>query len=337
MIKIKPYHHTPKIIWLDTNVINNIADAFTKKRNVDINKKVIKLYSKLKDLVDKNIIICPFLKQRDEYISTNVYDKSDEILLNLGRGKQLKTYLTSDSQIKRMLRLYFENGSEFYLDKNDIPYYGSEKEKKSRNEYKKGFSVIILQTGQNKDGIDKQNDKLADHLGRRKEYIIQNNKGFDDVFTEERQARKSCFKNTIDKIINTRGYIFTSFEYLSFDYCNIYPLIAYKEIFGKNDENLKEEDIEKVLQFLESEYLIPYDEISSKLVAKILTDNSKVKNTDVRDIESLLLIFPYASLVITDKAMKGNILQLKLDTRYDTKIFSLKDIDDDIFRVLDNF
>lgn len=148
MIKLNPFQYDPKIVWLDTNVINDIADAFCNEKNSE-NQQYNFLYTKLKDLVDKNKIICPFLKQRDEYINTDKYETCDRILLNLGKGKQLKTYLTEYSQINRMLEIYINKRDEFCFLKSDIPFYGDMKDgynKKSNL----NFSVVMLQSGQKK-------------------------------------------------------------------------------------------------------------------------------------------------------------------------------------------
>lgn len=328
MINIKSYFHSPKIVWIDTNVVNDFADFFVGK---DINntekQRTLSLYSKLQELVDRNKIICPFLNQRDEYINTGVYAMCDEVLLKLGKGKQLKTYLTTHCQIKRMLKLYIENRSEFYLEKSDVPFYYENNNKNDNNkENDLDFSIIVLQTGQNKEGKDKINGKLINHLTRRKEYIAQNNFNKDKVLKEEMFVRKTIFENAIKEIKNIYGHIFINFDYLSFDYCNIYPLIAYKEI--KNKNKINNYDIEYVSKFLNSEeYVIPYDEIFSKIITKILTNNSNIKKTDCRDVESISLILPYASIMITDKTMKSYVQQLKLDQKYNTSIFSLKEVD----------
>ena len=54
MVKIVPFHNTPKIIWLDTNIINDITDAITNKRiDADIKSRSLLLYFKLQKLVNE--------------------------------------------------------------------------------------------------------------------------------------------------------------------------------------------------------------------------------------------------------------------------------------------
>ena len=321
MIKIIPYHHSPKIVWLDTNIINDIADALLGKKQ---NNPILDLYKTLLGLVNNEKIICPFLKQRDEYIKSDTSEKCDEILLNLGKGKQLKTYKTALSQIERMLNSYIRNENSFCLDKNDIPYYG--KNDKDNHNVSHGISVVVLLSGQNKEGIDKDNARLIDYLKRRKEFILANQLPKQKVLADETLARSQIFDNSINQIRADYGCIFIDFEYLGPTYCQIYPLIAYKKILQK--DKLEDGDVLYVSEFFKNQnFIIPYDEIYSKIVTEKLFDKSNVKVTDVRDIENLSLILPYASLIITDKAMKGYVEQLKLDKKYDTKIFSLKNYD----------
>ena len=219
MVKIVPFHNTPKIIWLDTNIINDITDAITNKRiDADIKSRSLLLYFKLQKLVNEEKIISPFLNQRDEYINTSVYELSDSILMALGKGKQLQTYLTEYIQIKRMIKIYIENSNQFYLDKQDIPYYFEEEDKKD-NKFRDnlGFKRTILQTGANKEGIDRENEKFFDFLKRRKEELSKHNKKFDEVLHEELLSRKNLFESTIKQIKEEYGYIKTDFDYLTLD------------------------------------------------------------------------------------------------------------------------
>ncbi|MDP3900069.1 MAG: hypothetical protein Q8Q23_03235 [bacterium] len=325
MIEIIPFHNNPKIIWLDTNVINDMTDFIMCKPIDKIKKyRASILLEKLQALVNADKIICPFLKQRDEYISTDVSEMSDTILMYLSKGKQLKTYLTENLQMKRMMKLYLEKGNRFNMEKQDIPYYYEESEearKKSKERY--GLSVTVLLTGGNKEILDRENEYLFNFLKKRKEELSQQNKTFDEVLCEELSSSSMLFDSGVKKIKKEFGYVKTNFEYLSAYYCRMYPLIAWQKLTGKKD-------VDAVLNFLESDYFfaIPCEDIFCQLGAKILTDPSRnIVHGDCRDVRSLSLILPYASLIITDKAMKGAIQQLKLDKKYDTKIFSLNDFD----------
>lgn len=295
MIKIIPFHNTPKIVWLDTNVINDIADAvINKKMNKMEKSRALFLYSVLKKLVKEEKIICPFLSQRDEYIDTDVDEICDSILMELGKGEQLKSLCVEIIQIKRMLKMYLENKTDFYFKKDDIFYYKKEPNKNDLLEFHGfKFNIMYLHSGGDKEILNENNEKIYEIFKKRKDDVQNSKIKFKKVLKEELLSQKNLF----DK-----------------------GLIYNQEFIGKIN-------IAEVSNFFGSDYFfsVPYEEIYSKIVAKILTSNANIKFTDFQDINSIADILPYASLMIADKAMKGNIEQLDLGKKYDTKIFSLND------------
>lgn len=297
MIKIIPFHNTPKIVWLDTNVINDIADAVVNKKMDKMEKsRALFLYSVLKKLVKEEKIICPFLSQRDEYIDTDVDEICDLILMELGKAEQLKSLCVGRIQTKRMLKMYLGNKTDFYFKKDDIFYYKEELNENNLLEiYGFKFNIMYLHSGRNKEISNEDNEKIYEIFKKRKHDVQSNKMKFNEVLKEELLSQKNLF----DK-----------------------GLIAIQEFTGKTD-------IAKVSNFLGSSYFfsVPYEEIYSKIVTKILTSNANIKFTDYQDVNSIAAILPYASLMITDKAMKGNIEQLNLNKKYDTKVFSLNNYD----------
>lgn len=169
-------------------------------------------------------------------------------------------------------------------------------------------------------------------MQERKKYISENKLTGERVLNEEMFVRRDIVAKSIEEIKKCYRYIYTDFSYLSYEYCNIYPLIVYKEITKK--KSLNKDDVDCVLTFLGSkDYVIPYDKIFSELISKILVGNERIKKGDVRDIQNISLILPYATIMITEKAMKGHIEQLKLDKKYGTKIFSLNQINEAVFEL----
>lgn len=324
MIKIIPFHNAPKIVWLDTNIINDIADAVANKKMNEIKKsRALSLYLLLKKLVKNEKIICPFLIQRDEYIDTDVNEICDSILMELGKGKQLKSLCVGRTQTERMLKVYLDNKTDFYFEKEDIFYH-----KKNPNEnnllelHGFKFNIVYLHSGGDKEISNEDNKKIYEFLKKRKDDIHSNKIKFEAVIKEELLSQKTLFDQAVDEIKDLYGFLKTDFNDTDFFYYRIHPLIAYQKFTGKID-------VQKVSNFLGSQYFfsIPYEEIYSKIGAQILTSNANIKFTDYQDVNSIAAILPYASLMITDKAMKGNIEQLKLDKKYDTKVFSLNNHD----------
>lgn len=325
MIKYKKEKSKPELIWLDTNVVLEMAYTFTGKKPNHTNKdRAVSLYKLFQDKVNSGEILCPFLNQRDEYINKDVYEVCDSILMSLSKGKQLKTYITANTQIKKMMGIYLNKGNVFELSRSDTPFYHEDKkdylEKKRKSEEKYGLSVTVLLSGQNKEGNDKETRFLFDFFQQRKDFIQKEKMSYEQVYNEELLSKKLELKQSIEKVKSLYGEMKIDFTESNDFYYTLYPLIAWHEL----TQSLNIEELDK---FFDSDYFAftPNEDISSALVAKKLTDSSNVQFNDIRDIRSISIILPYASMIIVDRAMKNNITQLGLDKKYETKVFCLKD------------
>jgi hypothetical protein len=77
---------------------------------------------------------------------------------------------------------------------------------------------------------------------------------------------------------------------------------------------------------LESDYFyaIPIDRIGSVIISNILIENKNMTTNDIGDMDNLSVILPYASYLITDNAMAHIIKSRNLDSEFNTKIYSIK-------------
>lgn len=84
---------------------------------------------------------------------------------------------------------------------------------------------------------------------------------------------------------------------------------------------------QELTEFLISDHYkaIPYIDIACKLFAKILTSKAPVLSGDVMDVEHISTVLPYCDYVVTDQKMKNRIIELKLNSKYNTKVYCLKD------------
>ena len=106
------------------------------------------------------------------------------------------------------------------------------------------------------------------------------------------------------------------------------PYILWKNCHkgqGKNKFKL----LNGLLKFLFSEDYksIPFEEISCKLMADIITRRSPIKSGDYMDIDHLSAVIPYCKFVITDRKMKATVNRRKIDTKYKTKVYCYRDFD----------
>ncbi|MEA2097526.1 MAG: hypothetical protein U9P70_00380 [Patescibacteria group bacterium] len=101
--------------------------------------------------------------------------------------------------------------------------------------------------------------------------------------------------------------------------------LKYDYIYLLNHHNIS---IEEAEEFIDSDGFanISNIDIFCQLWAKDLSHKErKGKNSDSNDIDMLSAYLPYCDIIATDNYMKGLIESLNLDSKYECRIFSLKD------------
>lgn len=312
----KEYEHNPPIVWLDTNVINEITDALLDKpgRDRDI---YIGLYKFLRRKVGENKIICPFWGQRTEYSDGKHMEVSDNILLELSSGFQVTRWQLENIHIKRMLRVFLNQEYEFELKDSDLV---SEKRKQQDKKYKNSpLSVVILLEKSQK--LDR--NFLLNNFNRRKEEV--SGMTYEQVLKEEYLGRPLALAQSVLAVEDVYGSFKIDFPEGSPFWFQLYPYIAYSELTGK-----KEVEAGDLKSFFQSPhfYALPIDKISSTLVSHLLTEGKSGKYTDMGDIDNFSAILPYASYIITERRM-AHILQSRgLAREFNAKVYRLDEISD---------
>ncbi|MFA6297204.1 MAG: hypothetical protein WC629_01445 [Candidatus Paceibacterota bacterium] len=314
-IKYKEYNHTPTIVWLDTNAIINIRDSLIKGED----NSFVKLFNQLKEKVEKGKIICPFSGQRSEYSQGNSLEKSDDILLSLSKGFQVSMWQIRQEQIKTAIRCFLNDEDEFIFKDTDLVFKKAEREKQKNS---LGFKVVVL-TEQTK---KLQREFLLKDLVRRKKEVKDLKLSYKTLLKSEQDAGKYVLQQSIDKNIAQYGYLNLDFDINDSWYHHLYTIIELKNISGIDDH---EKLIELTKNFLSSNYFysIPIDKISSTIISSVLMDKKNMTTNDIGDMENLSIILPYASFLMTDNAMVHIIRSRKLDTEFNTKIYSFKTMD----------
>lgn len=308
-ISYSRYIHNPPIVWLDTNIVNDITDAIysNDRLNPDVKQRFRDLHDLLQKKVNEGKIVCPFLGQRSEYIDGKVADKSDDILLNLNRGFQISGWQLDQVHIKRMMKLFLASESEFSFSDRDLTYY-------ERNEEESDSPIQVIFLRERSERL--RRNKLYEDLKRRKQEV--KNLDFTTVYRQEYLGRLQALKISVTKVCELYGRFTTNFTEGESYYYHLYPYIAWKELKG-----IDEVHITDLKSFFESEHFnsLPIDRISSTIVTHLLTEGKDVKYTDIADLQHLPLILPYASYILTENRMAHIISAHKLDTEFGTKVF----------------
>ncbi len=309
------YEHTPKIVWLDTNIIINIRDSLKNKTE----DKFLTLFELLKEKVQDGKIICPFSGQRSEYSQGDSLEESDDILLQLSKGFQVSMWQIRQEQVKTMIRCFLDNNNEFIFKDTDL-VFKKEERTKSRNDFV--FEVVVLREKTKRP----QREFLLKDLIRRKEEVKNLNLSYEELLRSEQDAGKYALQISINKNIEQYGYLNLNFNINDSWYHHLYTIIELKNLSGVNDHK---ELAQLTKDFLSSDYFyaIPVDKIGSTIISSVLIDKTKMTTNDIGDMENLSTILPYASFLITDNAMAHIIESRKLNTEFDTKIYSSKTLD----------
>ena len=314
-IEYEEYKHIPQIIWLDTNIIINIRDSIKNKTD----NKFVLLFELLKEKVRDGKIICPFSGQRSEYSQGNSLEESDDVLLTLSKGFQVSMWQIRQEQVKTMIQCFLNKEHKFIFKNTDLLFEMQKKEKSRTN---LGFEVVVLREQTKKP----QREFLLEDLIRRKKEVENLNLPYEELLKSEQDGGKYALKISIDKNIAQYGYLNLDFDINDSWYHHLYTIIELKNISGINDQKKL---IELTKDFLSSDYFyaLPIDKISSTIISSILMDKKNMTTNDIGDTENLSIILPYASFLITDNAMAHIIKSRKLDTEFNTKIYSSKTID----------
>lgn len=325
MISYKKFSSSPRLVFLDTNFLNGIVDNLSKKGS-EKNSKIEKFYTILQQKVSEGKIICPFLHQRSEYYSTDKREITDDVLVRLSKGYQIRSYITPIKQMERAVEHYLNKSEQIDFAWEDI--LCEQDSSLERNPY--GINVVVLWKYDKPEDHHAKKEKLTDHMARRKIFLSKMvgtyEEKFKQVYKEEISARKTLLIHTMSDSLKRFGLI-PEYQYMTPAYLRIHPFYVWKAKTGNIN-------IELFKDFVESDwFVIPMDEISSKLVTKKLIDNSNVKSTDAVDIEALSILLPYTDIVLADKEMAINLRQLKLDTKFSSIVYHFGDIDEAISKL----
>ena len=122
-MKIEKFKYKIPILWLDTNVIIDIARTKAGKlKESIIAERALKIYETVYQLIRKRKILCVEGEQRDEYGNRMFLAKEcDDLLTELTLGLKLQHPLvTKQFQIQQMIKVYLGKQDKFKLDENQI-------------------------------------------------------------------------------------------------------------------------------------------------------------------------------------------------------------------------
>jgi len=320
---IEKFDYKIPTIWLDTNIIIDIARAKENFPQEEIvRKRALKIYDTIYRLVRKGKIICVEGEQRDEYGNRSFLTKEcDNILTELTLGLKLGNVLTTKQfQIQKMMKVYLKKQKEFKLCEEDI-FECDPVENFNRSKNTKFIIAVRASiSDKQRDENIKSRDSISESFEKIRTNNIKNNKTYSQQLKDE-------YAGNIKVIIDFLKQMFIKAKEgtLTIDDISLQrksdPLQWWKL------ETNKEFDIDGLEKFYLSEEFknIPHIEILSKMYAQLLTDKMrKIKVSDEMDIAQISVLLPYCDYLITDAELNDRIKQFKFGEKYNVKTFSLK-------------
>lgn len=327
-MEIGKFNYKIPIVWLDTNVIIDIARARKNAiQKQEIKERALKIYDTIYQLTRKRKILCVEGEQRDEYGNRLFLTKEcDDLLTSLTLGLKLQHPLvTKQFQIQQMMKVYLGKQKKFKLTEAQI-FHGDPINDLDRVE---SLGLIISVRwpigGKQRDENIKSRDSISQRFEEIRATNVKNRKTFQRQLEDEYNANIKIILDYINKmIIKKLKGIPISTDELFQNLGILEPLHWWQYETGKMA------DLEGLKKFYLSEEFrnIPYIEISSKMYAKLLTDpNRAIKNSDQMDVEQMSILLPYCNYILTDAELKNRIEQFHFEKKYNVKVFSLRNVD----------
>lgn len=321
---------TPPMIWLDTSIISKIARyKLGKSLNESDKERISKLYILILEKVKEKKLLCP---EADQIEELNLFIQGEDEY-----KKFVKECYNIIASLSVGSRLYHHKGIE-RVQMQLLMKAFCNREEKIHVSYKDIYNE----------------PKIMDFRGG-KIFLTTQLSGAMENYSKQLEAKGKFHKNYENLRQSKVNDGLTYEEALEIEYLDELQIIEYaKHLYFKllNGEILSQSDFERMRiyfekkrdwevygcvpksfeglkKFLRSDYYksIPNVDISSKLFAKIWTSPKKIESGDTKDIKYLSIIIPYYDYVVTDKKMKNFISDLELDTKYDTRVFCLRNFE----------
>jgi hypothetical protein len=309
------------IIWLDSSIIIKVVKCKnnTLKNKSDL-ETIPEIYNTVKKLADSKKLICPIADQREEIYWND--RMTLDILSSLSKGIKFKFRLSIEKyQVQQFMKAYIDNSEDVTIS------YINAFRRDPLKELMEDKKYIVMVNPPRIESIQEIEHK-KENLRNKWENLrvdVQNKK---ESFEHRLELEYEGFLDEMLKLgSRSLKKLFIQGDSSLENYNNLLalaePLSWWNHLNGEP----------KGLAGLKGFYLsdtfkeIPIMEIKCKIIAKILTESSKVKQGDVMDIEQVSALLPYCNYMVLDRSMKHWLLNLKLDKKYNTNIFSISDCD----------
>lgn len=306
------------IIWLDTLAV---IEIYKINEEGNDNPRIKKLFKLVKEKVYQRKLICPLGEQEEE-----IEEKVGEVIkqfVNLSLGI---TFLSNDeikeSQLVKAIKSYrrTKDIELTYLDvfyEDPVTYLQNKKQDFI-------FSIVLDPTEieiNNRKTIRKKN---IEELQLVKDNFYQD-KDYYSVISDELNGSYIATSHLIDIY---RYKIESNIPLSEVESLQIAQMLS-RPLSLWNAE--QKDGLVGYMEFLKSDCYkqLPSVHINAHMVADLFTSKRKsLEVGDPTDISNLSTLLPYCDYILTDRDQMNRIRRLELDKKYNTKVFSLFNIDE---------
>ena len=270
-------------------------------------------------------LICPQADQKDEI--WNGRSECLDIIATLSLGIDTKySEDIKDHQTIQFMEAFIKNDDEIEINYEDFFNNDPIHELNNLSNFIVTVDMGLLEKA---DEIKIRKNNLVEKLEQLRQKLVNEGISFENQLEKEfyggLEAAKILLTSSFNKFKS--GIFPDSNELVAWEFLGRFQF-WWKELKGKP------EGIEGVKKFLFSEYykMIPFNSISSQIMAKLITGRDPIQSGHSMDITHASSAIPYVDIFLTDRYMKHTIKELGIDSEFKTNVCYIGDTN-----LLDNF
>lgn len=306
-------HKSPiPVIWLDTSIIFSMTLLKTNRPISKTKKQQIEyLFQKIYDLTRQKKLICPRADQ-DEEIWIEREDCLN-LILELSLGIKAKySEAIKDFQTFQFMEAFLNDKYEIDIKYEHFFIDNPIQELENKSNYVVDVDLGLIEKSHK---IQERKKRELDKVEKLRQENVQKGVTYEEQLKKEYKSEIQLLFYLLEK--RKKGNLSNIDSWALDDIINQYS--SAWEKFGGNLSNLKD-------FFISNHYrAIPFNNINSKMAAKIITSTDPIKSGHTMDMYHASSALPYVDIFITDRYMKHLIIELELDKQYDTKVCYIGD------------
>jgi hypothetical protein len=313
------------MLWLDSSVLIDFAKIENKE---NIEKARASRLSRLREVVRKAVgaekLICPEWDQSLEFEGKRLETQIRRIVSDLSCGAHCVPYAgVKDEQIVYGLKAYLALADTIHIPA-DIHFLGNPAS--AVQEAKRSRVIVEANIPKPAEWIAKaENDKHTTQKAL--EALRQDYHGKKRNFEQQLALERIGESDAMLAMLGNFRKNVAAGKYDFWSFMGVQGFLMYQTLWRQMGGPGPE--LPGVYSFMRSPYYweLPIEDIACRLSADLLVRHSQVKTGDYHDITHMATAIPVAHYVVADKAMVDRCERLGIRSKWNTKLFSTKTLD----------